>query len=346
MELTVNLFDKKSLIHIKRDSIYHLSEYLDLNRKVMIISDIGVPQIYKNIVLKQCPHGFIFNTPQGEEAKSFPVYEEIFQKLLELEFTSNDLIIALGGGVIGDLSGFVAATYHQGIHLSSIPTTTLSQIDSSIGGKVAINLNNVKNVVGTFYHPEHVIVDLNTLRTLPKRHYYNGLVEAVKHGLIYDKELFYLFEDNNANFIPNQIPTADMDDIITRSLLVKKQVVEQDEKEENLRKILNFGHTIGHAIESQYHLKDFYHGECVGMGMLAVLSNSELHDRLEKVLKKMNIPTSTYIDEESCINLIRKDKKANGDLITLITVHELGTAQLDNVPIEKLRQYIRIFNKE
>lgn len=345
MELTVNLTKTTSRIHIVRDARLHLSDYLDLNRKVMIISDEGVPQVYKDEVIKQCPHGYLFITPQGEEAKSFSVYEEIFQMLLQLNFSNEDLILALGGGVIGDLSGYVAATFKQGIHFSSIPTTTLSQIDSSIGGKVAINMASVKNVIGTFYHPENVIIDINTLKTLPKRHYYNGLIEAVKHGLICDVELFELFENNDANFVPNQIPTQDMDEIVIRSLIVKKQVVEQDEKENNLRKILNFGHTFGHAIESIYHLKDYYHGECVGMGMLAVIDDPKLQNRLKTILKKMNAPTSVHVDEDTCINLIRKDKKAYGDYITLITVHELGKAQLEEVPIETLRQYISQFNQ-
>ena len=236
MELSVNLSEASSRIVIVRNAITRLADYIDLNRKVMIITDEGVPAEYQQLVLSQCPNGHLFITEQGEGAKSVRVYQQICMKLLELNFSRNDLILALGGGVIGDLSGFVAATFKRGIHFSSIPTTTLSQIDSSIGGKVAINLDEVKNVLGTFYHPEVVIVDLTTLKTLPRRHYYNGLAEAVKEGLIADPELFELFEKHDADFQNNE-PDEVLEEIITRSLIVKKKVVEADEKEANLRKI-------------------------------------------------------------------------------------------------------------
>ena len=164
----------------------------------------------------------------------------------------------VGGGLVGDLSGFVASIYNRGIKFINIPTTTLSMIDSSVGGKVAVNLNDTKNVIGSFYNPEVVIIDPNVLSTLPTRHYYNGLVEALKMGLCLDKDLYNLFKhDIDSN----------LEDIIKMSILAKKNVVELDPKEENLRKVLNFGHTIGHAIESS-NFNDFYHGEAVACGML------------------------------------------------------------------------------
>lgn len=337
MELTVNLSQNTSHIHIVRDCLSHLGDYLDLNRKVLIISDEGVPKSYQQTVLSQCPDGYLYVTMQGEGAKSLEVYRSICERLLELNFSRNDLILALGGGVMGDLSGYVAATFKRGMHFASIPTTTLSQIDSSIGGKVAVNLDEVKNVLGTFYHPEHVMIDLNTLKTLPQRHFYNGLVEAVKEGLIADPELFSLFERNDVNLDPNDLD-SDLEEIITRSLIVKKHVVEVDEKETNLRKILNFGHTIGHAIESIYHLKDYYHGECVGMGMLKILENQEIIERLEKILVKMGCPTTVPYEIEEVIDFIKKDKKVNGKKITIVQVSKIGEAELINVDIESLRK--------
>ena len=264
MELAIQLAEHTSNIYIERDARLHLKEYLNLNCKVMIITDKGVPAQYHQEIMKQCENGYLYVAEQGEGTKSFRVYEDIINRLLELNFSRKDLVIALGGGVIGDLSGFVAGTYKRGMRFASIPTTTLSQIDSSIGGKVAVNVGEVKNVVGTFYHPEVVVIDLNTVKTLTKRHYHNGLVEAVKAGLIADRELFELFE--RADDLEEHL-----EEIIIRALKVKKAVVEQDEKEEHLRKILNFGHTIGHAIESIYHLEGYYHGECVGMGMMKIL---------------------------------------------------------------------------
>ena len=331
MELAVNLAEQKSRIIIERDSMLHLADYIDLNCKVMIITDDGVPEEYHRQVLKQCPQGYLHVCRHGEGAKSFPVYQQFCEKLLQLDFSRKDRILALGGGVIGDLGGFVAATFKRGMKFASIPTTTLSQIDSSIGGKVAVNLGEVKNVIGTFYHPETVLIDLNTLRTLPKRHYYNGLVEAVKAGMIADPEIFRLFEEEDID--------QALEEIITRSLIVKKHVVEEDEKEQHLRKILNFGHTIGHAIESIYHLHDYYHGECVAMGMMKILENEQLKERLEKILKKMEIPLEVPYQIDEVIAFIRKDKKASGDEITIVQVCEPGKAQLIDMKIEDMRKF-------
>lgn len=330
MELAIQLAEHTSNIFIERDARLHLKDYLDLDCKVMIVTDRGVPEQYHQEVLNQCSQGYLYVAEQGEGTKSLSVYEDILSKLLELNFSRKDLILALGGGVIGDLSGFVAGTFKRGMRFASIPTTTLSQIDSSIGGKVAVNFGEVKNVVGTFYHPEVVVIDLNTVKTLTKRHYHNGLVEAVKAGLIADRELFELFE--HADNVDEHL-----EEIIVRALKVKKAVVEQDEKEENLRKILNFGHTIGHAIESIYHLEGYYHGECVGMGMMKILEDEEIKARLRKVLLKLEVPLETEYDVDEVIEFIKKDKKANGDYVTIVQVEKIGEAKLIPVEIECLR---------
>ena len=330
MEMNIQLAEKTSRVYIEKDCRLHLEKYISLDCKVMVITDEGVPKQYHEEVLKQCKEGYLFVAKQGEETKSLGVYEQILQRLLELDFSRKDLVIALGGGVIGDLSGFVAGTFKRGMRFASIPTTTLSQIDSSIGGKVAVNMGEVKNVVGTFYHPEAVLIDLNTLATLSERHYHNGLVEAVKAGLIGDAELFELFEKT-------EDIEKDLEEIIIRALKVKKNVVEQDEKEENLRKILNFGHTIGHAIESIYHLEGYYHGECVGIGMMMILENEEIRERLRKVLYKLNVPLSAEYDVEEVIHFIKKDKKANGKYVTVVQVDKVGEAKLLPIEIESLR---------
>ncbi len=328
--MNIQLAENVSHIYIERDCRLNLEKYISLDCKVMIITDEGVPEKYHKEVLKQCKEGYLFIAKQGEESKSLEVYEQVLQKLLELDFSRKDLVIALGGGVIGDLSGFVAGTFKRGMRFASIPTTTLSQIDSSIGGKVAVNMGNVKNVIGTFYHPEVVLIDLNTLVTLPKRHYYNGLVEAVKAGLIGDVELFELFEKS-------EDIEENIEEIIVHALQVKKNVVEKDEKEEHLRKILNFGHTIGHAIESIYHLEGYYHGECVGIGMMMILEKEEIRERLRKVLCKLNVPLSAEYDVEEVIHFIKKDKKANGKYVTVVQVDNVGEAKLLPIEIESLR---------
>ena len=336
MKLQVNLTHKSYDIIIEHGVLNRIGDHADLDRKVLVISDDGVPQSYVDTVLSQCPRGYSVVVKQGEGAKSFPVYEMLCKKLLELNFSRGDCIIALGGGVIGDLSGFVAATYMRGIEFIGIPTTTLSQIDSSIGGKVAINLENVKNIVGNFYHPSVVLIDPDTLQTLPKRHFSNGLVEAVKAGLIYDASILDLFEQHD--------PAEVIDEIIYRSLLVKKDVVEQDEKEQNLRKILNFGHTLGHGIETVYGLHDLLHGECVAIGMIPMLEDGALKDRVLEIYKKLELRSEIDYDPEQVYQVMTKDKKAQGNTITVVKVKEAGKARLEKIATEELRQYLRQWN--
>lgn len=336
MELQVNLTHKSYDIIIEHGVLRRVGDYINLNRKVLVISDDGVPQQYVDTVLAQCPQGYSVVVEQGEGAKSFPVYQMLCEKLLDLGFARNDLIIALGGGVIGDLAGFVAATYMRGIEFIGIPTTTLSQIDSSIGGKVAINLEKVKNIVGSFYHPSVVLIDPDTLQTLPERHFSNGLVEAVKAGLIYDASILELFEQND----PKQV----VDEIIYRSLLVKKDVVEKDEKEQNLRKILNFGHTLGHGIETVYGLHDLLHGECVAIGMIPMLEDDALKQRVLQIYKKLNLKSEIDYDPDQVYSVMTKDKKVQGNTITVVKVKEAGHARLEKIEIEQLHQYLREVN--
>lgn len=325
MKLTVELEQCSYDIILERGAINHLADYLDLDRKVLIVSDIGVPRAHINAVLADCKHGYVEVVDQGEGSKSFRALEQVLGKMLDYQFTRKDLVIALGGGVVGDLSGLVAATYMRGVDFVNIPTTTLSQIDSSIGGKVAINLAGVKNVIGAFYQPKCVIIDSDTLSTLPERHFVNGLVEAIKAGLIYDPQLFELFEKQDI--------AEHLDDIIYRALLVKKSVVEQDEKEQNLRKILNFGHTLGHGIESLYGLSEILHGEAVAMGMLPMITDLSLRKRVEAVYQKLGLKSSAAYSKSEMLELVAKDKKAEGELITIVKVEKLGTAVLEKISL-------------
>ncbi len=334
MNLTVNLKDKSYDIILERGVINNVGKYVNLNRKVLVISDDGVPKQHVDAVVKQCQNGqgFCHIVKQGEGSKSFETYEELCQVLLNLNFSRKDLIIAVGGGVIGDLAGFVAGTYMRGINFVNIPTTTLSQIDSSIGGKVAINLANVKNVIGAFYHPQMVLVDSDTLKTLPIRHFNNGLAEAVKSGLIYDAKLFELFETTDIK--------QSIDQVIYRSLSVKKDIVEKDEKEENLRKTLNFGHTIGHGIESVYGLSGLLHGECVAIGMIPMIEDENLKKRVIKVYEKLNMQTTVDYDKQQVMDVMLKDKKTHGSKITIVKVKTLGQAELVDIETNELINYL------
>lgn len=338
MEFTVQLKDASSRVIIERESHLHLKDYINFNCKVMVVSDTQIPLSLKEEVMAQLENATLVEVAEGEVSKGFDTYQMLLEKLLSLHFSRKDMVLALGGGVIGDLAGFVAGTYKRGCRFVSIPTTTLSQIDSSIGGKVAINLNDIKNCVGCFYHPETVIVDVDTLKTLSKRHFYNGLVEALKAGCIQDPVIFDLFKEHIDEI---DVESPYLEEIIERSLLMKKRVVEEDEKEQNIRKILNFGHTIGHAIESIYHLHDYYHGECVANGMIMIEENEQIRHDLIEILKKMNIPFVTSLDCEKCIRFIKNDKKAKGNEIDIVKVNELGKAFIVKVKIDDLRQYIR-----
>lgn len=331
MKLHVNLQERSYDIIMEKGIINHLNDYINLKRKVMIITDDNIPKSYYETILKQCKEGFVEVIPHGETSKSLTMFEHLCTSLLQHNFTRKDCIIALGGGVIGDLSGYVAASYMRGIDFIQVPTTTLSQIDSSIGGKVAINLGEVKNIVGAFYQPKAVFVDVETLKSLPKRHFYNGLVEALKAGMIYDASLFDIFESED---IENNLET-----IIYKSLTVKKSVVEQDEKEEHLRKILNFGHTIGHAIESYFHLDTYYHGECVAFGML-YFTNDEIKARLQPIYDKLHLPSLPDFDHHQVFNLLTKDKKANHNGINVVLVEEIGKAQIKQYSFTELKELL------
>ena len=254
--------------------------------------------------------------------------------MLDAGLGRGDLVIAVGGGVVGDLAGFAAAVYMRGIDFINCPTTTLSMIDSSIGGKTAVDLGDTKNVVGAFWQPRLVIVDADTLATLPRRHFVNGLAEAVKAGLLADPELFGIFENGDVD--------AEIDAIIYRSLKFKKGIVEQDETEHGARRALNFGHTIGHGIEAVKGIKGrrktgLYHGECVALGMLPMIESKALRKRTRAVYRRLGLPVRAGFDKEKVYAEMLHDKKAQGGRITLVKVPGLGCWRTETVPVESLR---------
>ncbi|MBQ2863141.1 MAG: 3-dehydroquinate synthase, partial [Clostridia bacterium] len=260
MTIHMNLGEDSYDIIVERGIISRANKELNLNRRVLVVTDSGVPAEYARMLSDQCKESVICTVEQGEGSKSLEVFGRLLETMLDHGFSRKDCVVAVGGGVVGDLSGFAASAYMRGIDFYNIPTTLLSQIDSSIGGKTAVNFRGVKNIVGAFHQPRRVLIDPDLLHTLPKRQISNGLAEAVKMSLTSDAELFELFERGNIDEC--------IDEIIIRSLNVKKSVVEQDEKESGLRKILNFGHTVGHGIESSEGMSALYHGECVALGMI------------------------------------------------------------------------------
>lgn len=319
-------------IILERGALKKADKHFSLNRRVLIVTDSGVPSIYAETVAEKCKHPHIVTIPQGEESKNADNFLLLLKNLTEFEFTRTDCVVAVGGGVVGDLAGFTAACYMRGIDFYNVPTTLLSQVDSSIGGKTAIDFCGYKNIVGAFYPPKAVIIDPETLSTLPKRQISNGLAEALKMSLTSDKELFDIFEKDDV--------LEKIDTIIERSLLIKKAVVEQDEHEAGLRKILNFGHTLAHAIETAHSMKDYYHGECVALGMLPMCSD-EVRLRLIPILEKLELPTVINADCEQLIQAMKHDKKAQGDDITVIYVENVGSYTMKKISVSQLAEFIR-----
>ena len=334
MKITMNLGTRSYDIILKRGGLSNLHQFTDLtHRRVFVLTDSGVPAQYARTVADQCENGTVYTIPQGEGSKCLKVYGQVLTAMLEFGMDRKDLLVAVGGGVVGDLGGFCAASYMRGIDFVNCPTTTLSQIDSSIGGKTAIDLGSAKNIVGAFWQPQVVLVDPDTLTTLPRRQYINGLAEAVKAGLIADPELFDVFEHGDVD--------KDIETIIYRSLLVKKKIVEQDERESGARKALNFGHTIGHGIEAVKGVRGrrtngLYHGECVALGMLPMIEDRSLQKRTRAVLRKLGLPVRTGVDKHKVLEYMRHDKKSGGKSITVIRVPGLGCWRADTLPMTQL----------
>lgn len=317
-------------IELQRGNLAKAGELLHLNRKVMIITDEGVPAEYAKRVAMQCKEAYIKTVPCGEGSKSLQTAEEILTEMLGHQFSRKDCVVSVGGGVVGDLGGFVASLYMRGIDFYNIPTTVLSQVDSSIGGKTAVNLAGIKNIIGAFYQPKAVLIDPDTLNTLSKRQIINGLMEAIKMGATSDRDLFELFLNDEWE--------TQLDLIIEKALLVKKYVVEQDEKESHLRKILNFGHTIGHGFESVAHGK-YLHGECVALGML-YMSSEEAKEKLLKIYEKLEfrVPDVSDFNLEEVKEAITHDKKASNKNCSAVYVSEIGNGSIEEWTMDEVLQ--------
>lgn len=332
MLYNIKMKDHQYDVVIERHILDNVESYLELNRKVLIVTDDGIPSTYIDKVLSKCKQGYVYTIKQGEASKNFQNFENILNYLIENKFIRTDCIVAIGGGVVGDLAGFCASVYMRGITFYNIPTTLLSQVDSSVGGKTAIDKCGIKNIVGAFYPPHKVLIDPNVLKTLDKRQLLSGLVEAIKMGATSDKQLFDLIKNSNDL-------EKDIDEIIVKAIKVKKEVVEIDPNEKGLRKILNFGHSVGHAIESSGKFNDYLHGECVGIGMLYFSSNTVKQEILN-VLNKYHLPVKVDIDKDELLNYILLDKKRTTDYLSIIYVSEIGTCEIKNEKVENIKKYL------
>lgn len=339
MQLKVDLKDRSYPIIIEKGLINRVSKEIIKvykGKKIFIITDDNVNKYYGGKISKELKHKDfevkLLSLKPGEETKNFNTLPMIYNELLDFNLTRSDLIIALGGGVIGDLAGFVASTYLRGVDFIQIPTSLLAQVDSSVGGKVAVDLERGKNLVGSFYHPKCVLIDPEVLNTLDNRFFIDGMAEVIKYGCIKDKQFFdYIEKMENKKQLINS-----MELIIHKCCDIKRQVVENDEKDKGERMLLNFGHTLGHAIEQYYNYTKYSHGEGVAIGMYAISKISEekgltkkgTSQRIKDILVKYNLPYELDINIEEILEAINLDKKKLGNNLNVIILNEIGSSKV------------------
>lgn len=309
------------------------------NRKICIYTDSNVEKLYakqiQELLEPVCRKVILFSFPAGEEYKTLDTIKEAYKTLIEAGFDRKDLILALGGGVVGDMAGYTAATYLRGIDFVQVPTTLLAQSDSSIGGKTGVDFDGYKNMVGAFHMPRLVYMNLATLRTLDARQFYNGFAEVMKHGLIKDAIFYEWLIDKMYEICERDLDT--LEEMIMRSCAVKKLVVEKDPTEQGERALLNFGHTIGHAIE-KYKNFTLSHGECVALGCVAAAFISWKHElitmeeyyEVRDMFVPFNLPISVEdIDPQEVLRLTKSDKKMKDGTLQFILLKRVGKAMRD-----------------
>ncbi|WP_195430018.1 3-dehydroquinate synthase [Clostridium sp. D46t1_190503_E9] len=335
MKLSVNLIHSSYDIIIEKGIINKLSDEIKnlfKGNKIFILTDKNVDKFYGELVLNNLiSAGYEVKKvvlDPGEESKSFFTLPLIYDELLNFKFTRSDLIMTLGGGVIGDLGGFVASTYLRSVPFVQIPTTLLAQVDSSVGGKVGVDLEKGKNLVGSFYHPKKVVIDPEVLETLSDRVFNDGMAEVIKYGCIKDREFF----KSLINYSDKKEVMNNIEYIIHNCCKIKTEVVEKDEKDTGERMLLNFGHTIGHAIEQYYNYSKYTHGEAVAIGMYEITKLSEelgitkngTKDIIKDILIKYNLPYELTIDIKEILETMKLDKKNLGNNLNLIFLKEIG----------------------
>ena len=326
-------------------------------KKLFVITDSNVDKIYKNEYEKMFK-GFdytIYVLEAGEKHKHIGIMPAIYSGMVKAGLTRKDMVVAFGGGVVGDIAGFAAASYMRGIDFVQIPTTIISQVDSSVGGKVGVDLPEGKNLVGAFHQPKLVLIDNYFLNTLTNRYFYDGFAEIVKYGCIYDKNFFEKLEnivklsglsETNKNYKENlrKHLMEHINGLVYRSCEIKKEVVEKDEKESNLRMILNFGHTIGHAIEQFTNYEKYSHGEAISAGMVDITKIGEKKGftkegeavKIAKLLKALNLPTEIEYPKDRISEIMKRDKKSTSDGINFVILKGIGKVEIMKIGAEEI----------
>lgn len=337
--LTIDLAERSYNIYIKEGLLktFKLADNLRYPRR-LVVTNRTIYALHADRILSlvEGNRDYVFILEDGEEYKNFESFEAIHTRLLELEFTRSSTLIAFGGGVIGDLVGFVASTYQRGIDFVQIPTTLLAQVDSSVGGKTAINHPLGKNMVGTFYQPKMVLIDLSLLKTLPQREYISGLAEVIKYGFIRSNEFLIWLEENREGIL--NLDGEVVAEMIYRSCAFKKAVVDEDEFESGVRAILNLGHTFGHGIERGMNYRGILHGEAVSIGMEMagylsyragfITKSDQLY--MSALMDSFGLPLSSpvEIEAEKMLSYMRLDKKNRSGKIRFVLLKALGEAIL------------------
>jgi len=313
---------------------------LGLGARCAIISDRNVAPLYgRKVEASLARAGFeptLIKVPAGETAKSLKTVQSCYDQLAAKRLERKSFIVALGGGVVGDLAGFVAATYLRGVAFVQVPTTLLAQVDSSVGGKVGVNLKAGKNLVGSFYQPRLVLCDLNTLATLPVRELRAGLAEVIKYGIIYDAALFRRLERDLPKLLRRDANTLAA--VVARCCEIKAEVVRQDETESGLRAILNFGHTLGHALEAISHYGKYLHGEAISIGQVAAAGLSrqvlalpgEHVTRITRLLEEAGLPTEAKLSrpqQQQLLNAMKLDKKVSRGEVKFVLAKRIGKVE-------------------
>ena len=345
-DLIVDLGERSYPIKIKKgllDEVNTEIKKVFKGKKIFILTDKNVGSHYgdkvKNQLINEGYEVRLMALKPGEETKSFNTLPSVYNELLDFKLTRSDLIITLGGGVIGDLGGFVASTFLRGVAFVQMPTSILAQVDSSVGGKVAVDLDRGKNLVGSFYHPKLVLIDPNVLETLDDRFYRDGMAEVIKYGCIKDREFFYFLKSlkTKADVMNN------IEKIIHTCCYIKKCVVENDERDTGERMLLNFGHTLGHAIEAYYNFKKFSHGEAVAIGMYEISKISEdkgitekgVAEDIKEILIQYGLPYEVHVEESSkIIETISLDKKNIDNVLKVVLLKSIGKSFLEKTNVE------------
>ncbi|MGX7351453.1 3-dehydroquinate synthase [Enterococcus canis] len=351
MELTVSLAQHTYTILIQKGALQTVGDWaaaLWQPQKIVLVTDENVSSLYseqvQNSLIAAGFHVTIAAVPAGETSKSLEMATWLYDTFAEAGLTRSDGVIILGGGVVGDLGAFAASTYMRGIHFLQIPTSLVAQVDSSIGGKTAVNTQTAKNLVGTFTQPDGVLIDPLVLNTLPLRRVREGIAEIIKTAAIADTTLWSQLADlkDEADLLRHS------EAIIYACCEVKRRVVEQDPFDHQERLTLNFGHTIGHALENTAGYGEIAHGEGVALGMIQISRNAEkrgeitagLTQQLTEMIQKFHLPTEHHLNKETLYQALTHDKKARGNQIKIILVPEIGRAIIQPIPLEMMRDYI------